>query len=289
MKVARPHPSSLSDAPKPFPFTSLADPAPQPFCFHIVAKSLEGPGFASPKKQNAYAHLCLTFFRISPIISTLSKKHPGYTREEDSRFGSGFPLAASLRVSEGYVGAEADHAEAGGEALAAPEGSAGFEAAFEGQGEQHDEKIGGSVQRNGEDSQGSELPENVAVLRGDELRNEGKEKQRGLGIQDFGDDALAEGSERGARGAEAPFGVAGADHAKAEPDEISSSREFDGVKRHGGRGENRGDACGGGEDVEESSDERAERRVKTFAAPSGKRPREDVEDSRSRRDSQNHR
>ena len=193
-----------------------------------------------------------------------------------------------LGVGEGYVGGEADHAEAGGEALAASQGGAGFEAALEGHSERHDEKIGGSVQRDGEDSEHSELPEDVAVLGRDELRNEGKKKQGGLGIQHFGDDALPEGSERGARGTKAPFGVARADHANAEPDEISGSRKFDGVKRYSGRGQNSGDARGGGEDVEESSDERAEGGMKTFAAASGEGAREDVEDARPRRDGENH-
>ena len=45
-------------------------------------------------------------------------------------------------------------------------------------------KVDGSVQRDGEDSEYSELPEDVAVLGRDELRNEGK-KQRSLGVQHF--------------------------------------------------------------------------------------------------------
>jgi|SRR5689334_19368617 len=196
---------------------------------------------------------------------------------------------ALLRVGEGYVGAEADHAEAGGEALAAAEGGAGFEAAFERHGEKNDEEIGGSVQRDGEDSQHGELPEDMALLRGDELGNEGKEKEGGLGIQHFGDDALAEGSERGACGVDAPFGVAGADHADAEPDEISGSGEFDSVKGHGGRGQDRGNAGGGGEDVDEPSEERAEGGVKAFAAASGEGTGEDVKDAGAGRDGENHR
>jgi len=53
-------------------------------------------------------------------------------------------------VGEGEVGAEADHAEAGGGALARPEGRAGFEFAFEGSGAGDDEEIGGGIERDGE-------------------------------------------------------------------------------------------------------------------------------------------
>ena len=49
-------------------------------------------------------------------------------------------------VGEGEVGAEADHAEAGGGALAATEAHAVFELALEGSGHAYDHEVGGSIQ-----------------------------------------------------------------------------------------------------------------------------------------------
>ena len=53
-------------------------------------------------------------------------------------------------VGEGEVGAEADHAEAGGGALARAEGGARFKFAFERSGAGDDEEIGGGVERDGQ-------------------------------------------------------------------------------------------------------------------------------------------
>lgn len=75
----------------------------------------------------------------------------------------------------------------------------------------------------------------VAAGRGNELRDEGEKEQLGFWIQRFAKDALTKNAVRGA-------GV------------------FDGRKRHGGGGQNRGEAEGGGEDVEGSADEGAEGR-----------------------------
>src|SRR5581483_3554693 len=194
-----------------------------------------------------------------------------------------------FRVSEGYVRAEADHADAGGKALAAAQRSAGFQPALQRNREQDDEKVRGGIQRNRKTAEHDELPENVAVLRRDELRNEGKKEQRGLWVQHLGHDALAEGSQRGARGAQAPFRVARADHADAEPNEIRGAGKLDGVKRHRGRGEDRGNPRGCGKNVHQPSEEGAERRMKTFAAASRERPCQNVENPRPGRDGQNHR
>src|SRR5690242_6221954 len=74
------------------------------------------------------------------------------------------------------VGAESNHAEAGSHALAAAETHATFEFAFKRSGKNNDEKIGSSIQKNGQGAEKNELQEDMAMLWSDELRNEGKEK-----------------------------------------------------------------------------------------------------------------
>src|SRR6267142_1307567 len=104
----------------------------------------------------------------------------------------------------------------------------------------------------------------MAALRRNELRNEGKEKQSGLGVENFGENALTKGAGRGGlRSADSRFLIPRANHADAEPDEICSARVFDGVEGHGG----------GSEDVEKSTDKSAERRKHAFRTASGKAAR----------------
>jgi hypothetical protein len=55
-------------------------------------------------------------------------------------------------VGKGDVGAEADHAESGGGALAGAEAAAGFEFAFERGGEGDDKQVGGGVESDREDA-----------------------------------------------------------------------------------------------------------------------------------------
>jgi hypothetical protein len=98
------------------------------------------------------------------------------------------------------------------------------------------------------------------VARGDELRDEGEKEERGFWIQHFGKNALAKSALRWARGFDGHFCIARADHADAKPNKICGAGVFDGMKRHGRGGKNRGEAEGGGEDVEESADKGAERR-----------------------------
>ena len=51
-----------------------------------------------------------------------------------------------LGVGKGDIGAQADHAEAGGGALTAAEGAAGFKFAFERSGERDDEQVSGGIE-----------------------------------------------------------------------------------------------------------------------------------------------
>ncbi len=182
-------------------------------------------------------------------------------------------------IGEGEVGAEADHAEAGGGALATAKDGAMFEFLFEGSGEENDEQIGKSVERDGDGAENEELQEDVAATGRDELRNERKEEQGGFGIERFGEDALAEGAERRSGDGDVHFRVASTNHADTEEDEISGAGIFNGVKSDGGSSEDGGDAQGGGDDVEESAEESAEGGVQTFVASAGEGAGENVEDA----------
>ena len=95
----------------------------------------------------------------------------------------------SLRVGDGEVGAEADHTQAGGGALATSEADARPQLALEGRSHDDDEEVGGGIQTDRDATEQSELHEDVAVGREDKLRDEGEKEQRGLGIQHFGEDA----------------------------------------------------------------------------------------------------
>jgi len=49
-------------------------------------------------------------------------------------------------VGKGHIGAQADHGEAGGGALTAAEGTAGFKFALERSGERDDEQVSGGIE-----------------------------------------------------------------------------------------------------------------------------------------------
>jgi hypothetical protein len=173
--------------------------------------------------------------------------------------------------------------------LAAAESGAVFKFLFERSGGQRHEQVGGSVEDYRDCAEDYELREDVAGLRGNELRDERQKEERGLGIERFGEDALAEGVVRGSGGGRRHLGVAGANHTDAEPDEVGGSSVLHGVKGDGGGGENRGDSEGGGKDVEESAEEGAEGGEDAFAAASCERAGEDVEDARAGRDGEQQR
>ena len=150
---------------------------------------------------------------------------------------------------------------------------------LDGDGEEDDDQVGGGVQGNGERAENHELEEDVAAAGGDELRDEGEEEEGGFGIQDFGEDALAESVLRRGGGNTGEFDVAAADHADAEPNEVGGAGVFDSVESDGGGGEDRGDAKSGGENVKEAADESADGRLEAFASAAGEAARQDVEDA----------
>ena len=76
------------------------------------------------------------------------------------------------------------------------------------------------------------------------------------------------------------------DHADTEKDEVGGTGVLDRVESDSGRGEDCGDAKGGGEDVEESTEESADGRLETFAASSREGTSEDIEDARAWSDGQ---
>jgi hypothetical protein len=184
-------------------------------------------------------------------------------------------------VGEGDVCAQADHSETGSNALTAAEGGARFEFAFDGNSQADDEKIGGGIEGDGERAKNRKLEEYVAVLGRDELRDEGEKEESGFGIEDFGENALAKSAMRWGKSARGKLGIARADHADAEKNEINGACEFDGVKSNSGGGENGGDACGGGENVNEAAKESAASGENAFAATTGEAASENIENTRA--------
>src|SRR5690349_7839748 len=78
MKSALSRSTRPSRVTNPFLSTSFADPAFQLLSFHIVAKSIDGPPPSALPLAASSPLFFFTLFRISPIIATLTKKHPGY-------------------------------------------------------------------------------------------------------------------------------------------------------------------------------------------------------------------
>jgi hypothetical protein len=123
----------------------------------------------------------------------------------------------------------------------------------------------------------------VAAFGCDELWDEGKEEERSFRVESFGEDALTESAARRCRAFNGSIFLHGditrADHFYAEEDEIGGTGVLDCVEGYGGGGEDGRDSEGSGEDVEESTEESADRGLKTFAAASGEGAGEDVEDA----------
>ncbi len=150
-------------------------------------------------------------------------------------------MAGLAGVGQGDVSAEADHTEAGGDALVAAKASAILQFALEGSGEENDNEVSRSIEDHGDRAEKQELKENVTPFRRNELRDEGKEKQGRLGVQSFGDNSLAKRALRWLQVLESHIGIAAANHADAKPNEIRRAGVFDAVKCNRGRGKNRGD------------------------------------------------
>src|SRR6266478_4932398 len=74
------------------------------------------------------------------------------------------PKGGLLGVGEGDVSAEADHAEAGSNALAAAKAHAALEFALERSGEDNHKKIGGRIEDHRESPENQELQKNMAAF-----------------------------------------------------------------------------------------------------------------------------
>ena len=188
-------------------------------------------------------------------------------------------MAGLARVGEGDVSAQSDHADAGGDALVAAKASAILQFALEGSGEENDNEVSGGIEDHGDRAEKHELKENVTPFRGNELRDEGKEKQGRLGIQSFGDNSLAKRALRWLQVLKSHIGIAAANHAEAKPYQIRRAGVFDGVKGNGGRSKNRGDTERCGKNVKQPACESAERRLNAFALAAGKAARQNIEDT----------
>jgi hypothetical protein len=189
-------------------------------------------------------------------------------------------------IGEGDIGAEANHAQAGGDTLVAAEAETGLQFALERGGKENNEEVGRSIEGDGDAPENDKLEKNMALGWGDELGNEGEEEEGGLGIENFRKDALAEGTLRGRGRIDDKLCVAGADHANAEPDEVGGASVLDGVKGDGGGGKNRRDAESSGEDVAESAEKRAEGGEDALAAAARETASENVENAGAGSDGQ---
>src|SRR2546429_2342446 len=127
----------------------------------------------------------------------------------------------------------------------------------------------------------------MTLLRGDELRNEGKKKQSRLRVEHFGENPLTKGSRGGGlRCANEHFRISRANHADAKPNEIGGTRVFDGMKCHRGSSKDCGDAKGGGQNMEKPTDKGAQGGKDALAAASGEAARQNIEDAWPRSDCQ---
>ena len=179
-----------------------------------------------------------------------------------------------MSVGEGDVGAEGDHADAGSDALAAAETRTALEFALKGSGKDNDKKIRGGVEEHGESTEKNELQENMTAVGRDELGNEGKEKQRRLRVENFGENALTKCAPCGGlRCADDHFHISRADHANAKPNKIRGTRVLDGVKCYSRGSKDCRDAKRGGQDMEETANKSAKRRKDAFTAASGEAAR----------------
>ena len=100
---------------------------------------------------------------------------------------------------------------------------------------------------------------------------------------------MTERALRWGGGGNGELGVAGANHTDAEPDEVGGSGVFDGVEGDRGSGEDRRNAQGRGENVEQPADESAERGLDSFTAAAGQAPSQNIENAGARRDGQHQR
>ena len=219
---------------------------------------------------------------MDPPGSIVAESH----RARELRINCGTPKG-SLLVGEGDVRAEADHSEAGNNALSAAKAHAALEFALERSGEDNHKKIGGGIEEYRESAENQELQKNMAPLRGDELRNEGEEKQSRLWVENFGENPLSKRAVRRLQCADSHFRISRADHADAKPNQIRSARKLDGMKCYSGSGKDRGHAERGGQDMEESTNKGAEGRMDAFTAASGEATCQNVKNSRPWGDSQN--
>jgi len=194
------------------------------------------------------------------------------------------------RIGHGDVSPERDHAEAGRDTLATAETPTAFQFSFKRNGKDNHKKIGGSIEQHGQSAENHELNENMTLLRGDELRNEGKKKQSRLRVEHFGENPLTKSARCGGlRCADYHLCISSADHSNTQPYEIRCARVFDGVKRYGRSRQDRGDAEGGGENMEEPTDKGAQGGKDALAAASGEAARQNIEDAWPRSDCQHQR
>ena len=116
-----------------------------------------------------------------------------------------------------------------------------------------------------------------------ELRQEGEEKERGLGIEDVYDDSLGEdAAESGSWGVgRSVEGFITAEFLDAEIDEIGGAEIFDHAEGGGRRNEQSGEADGGGRGVDQGAYADAQSGDESAIAAVADAAAEDVEDGRA--------
>lgn len=185
-----------------------------------------------------------------------------------------------MALTEGDKCAETDHADPRCDALIPTKARTGSEQSADRRGERNDNQVCQRVQRNGYESQYKELSDNMPELWADELRQEREKEERRLRVKHLCQDSLPEDVQlRGRSCREIERLISGTNHPNANPDQVSCPGEFDDSKCRCRSDQQSGEPDGCGKDVNETAEERAERREKPFATTARQCSAQDVEDA----------
>src|SRR5258708_29282323 len=123
------------------------------------------------------------------------------------------------------------------------------------------------------------MKEQVGAFGRDELRDERKEEESGLGIERFRDDALTKSIIGRSDSAEGQFRAVRTDHADDKKDEVRGSGVLDGMECESGSGKDGRHSERCSKNLKESAKECADGRGNALTAATGKRPRQNIENA----------
>jgi ferritin len=146
-------------------------------------------------------------------------------------------------------------------------------------------------QENKDEPEGGDLERNSTLGDVDELREEGKEEQRGLRVQHVDNDALRkEPPQTSFLGRPSAIALVSAEQAhEPEENEIGGSSVFDEAERHGRSNEERGETGSRRRDMHQGSPLDPQHRNESGHPAPAHALRHDVEDGRARNDEQHQR